>query len=60
MEPLLIKDKECVFILVDRGQTWRNINKLHTLLGSKPNVLEASKQKFWVGFVGTDGRGIYY
>lgn len=51
---------EGIFLSLDRGQTWININKQRTPLGSQLNVLEASKQQFGLLFVGTNGRGIYY
>lgn len=51
---------EGMFLSLDRGQTWSNINKRFTPIGSQPTVVEASKQKFGLVFVGTNGRGIYY
>ena len=51
---------EGLFLSLDRGQTWSNINQRRTPIGSQPNVLEASKQQFGLVFVGTNGRGIYY
>jgi photosystem II stability/assembly factor-like uncharacterized protein len=54
------KQGEGMFLSLDRGQTWININQHLTPIGSQPNVLEASKQQFGLVFVGTNGRGIYY
>lgn len=51
---------EGFFMSLNRGRTWRNISESRTPVGNKPNALEASKQKFGLIFVGTNGRGIYY
>jgi photosystem II stability/assembly factor-like uncharacterized protein len=51
---------EGLFLSLDRGQTWRIINKPRNPIGSQPNAIEASKQQFGLVFIGTNGRGIYY
>ncbi len=51
---------EGIFRSLDRGKTWELISDPKKPIGRVPNVMEASKQKFGLVFVGTNGRGIYY
>jgi xyloglucan-specific exo-beta-1,4-glucanase len=56
----LANQGEGIFLSLDLGVTWSNISERHTVIGSQPNTLEASKQQFGLVFIGTNGRGIYY
>ncbi len=49
-----------IFRSLDRGKTWDFIGDRSKPIGKNPLVMEASKQKFGLVFVGTGGRGIYY
>ncbi len=47
----------------DRAQTWHKLDDVSLFNGDGAKtirVLEASKQKSGLIFIGTDGRGIYY
>ncbi len=49
-----------IYRSLDQGKTWTRIGNPNTPVGNEPNVMEASKQKFGLVFLGTNGRGIYY
>lgn len=49
-----------IFRSVDQGKTWKRIGNSNKPIGNDPNVMEASRQKFGLVFIGTNGRGIYY
>ncbi|BDA74290.1 hypothetical protein RIVM261_044090 [Rivularia sp. IAM M-261] len=54
------KLKNGIFRSVDQGKTWKRIGDSKKPIGNDPNVMEASRQKFGLVFIGTNGRGIYY
>lgn len=49
-----------IFSSLDQGKTWTRIGDRSRPIGNDPTVMEASKQKFGLVFIGTNGRGIYY
>jgi photosystem II stability/assembly factor-like uncharacterized protein len=51
---------EGIFRSLDQGKTWTRMGDRSKPIGNSPNVMEASKQKFGLVFIGTNGRGIYY
>ncbi len=51
---------EGIFRSLNYGKTWASISSSQKLVGNQPNVMEASRQKFGLVFIGTNGRGIYY
>ena len=56
----LTDGREGIFLSLDLGETWRNIDDPNRPIGSLANSMDASKQQFGLVFVGTNGRGIYY
>jgi hypothetical protein len=48
-----------VFRSIDRGASWTRISAKRQAIGDRPEVMEASQQRFGVVFIGTNGRGIY-
>ena len=55
--------EEGLFRSSDRGETWHKLNDISLFNNDQAKtirVLEASKQKSDLVFIGTDGRGIYY
>lgn len=51
---------EGFFRSLDRGKTWTRLGSPERPIGNAPTFLAASRQKFGLVFVGTNGRGIYY
>jgi xyloglucan-specific exo-beta-1,4-glucanase len=49
-----------IFRSVDQGKSWKRIGDSTKTIGNDPNFMEASRQKFGLVFIGTNGRGIYY
>lgn len=49
-----------IFQSLDLGKTWTRFGHPQLPIGNEPNVMEASKQKPSLVFIGTNGRGIYY
>ncbi len=49
-----------IFRSLDQGKTWTSIGDPQKPIGKDPKVMEASRQKFGLVFIGTGGRGIYY
>ena len=56
----LTDGREGIFLSLDLGETWRNIDDPNRPIGSLANSMDASKQHFGLVFMGTNGRGIYY
>lgn len=51
---------EGIFRSLDSGKSWTSIGNEQKPIGNQPNVMEASRQKFGLVFIGTNGRGVYY
>lgn len=51
---------EGIFRSLDNGKSWTSIGDVQKPIGNLPNVMEASRQKFGLVFIGTNGRGVYY
>ncbi|MGL4176833.1 MAG: WD40/YVTN/BNR-like repeat-containing protein [Dermatophilaceae bacterium] len=54
-----VAGEQGIWMSLDRGRTWTDIQQAGLEIGTGPNTMEASQVEFGQVFVGTSGRGVF-